>query len=398
LVAEGAFTERLLSRLGGNKGFVLDRLVHQEYTSLLLPRAVGYSAGLLDYFFRGTLNVVVSPDQSSPDLPAGLRVNISNNTTGDETGTGTVVGVVEVQEAGQKSWLVSAPLQVEITRQPQAIDLTFSPGQSPPPSPDASLFLTVVYRGPLRSLNGSGEDSDAVAIGRTSLQDLDINPKDSKVACADADPRLMLTATGGIPPYFWETTKGTITVEGVNNETGTFRPPPNTSNFNGIAYWQKASITVGRLWPEPQLTVDCNCIHSALAVPRKCDGLAFGTQPYGNWQSCSDDFTSQPATCNRSPCSIPNCSNFSSPGCGPIIAEGKMWGDPGGPYCGVPYGFTNPNLYLNENPTAGQLVDIRTQQQKDDGCKPCALEMQEEATIAVTDAAGTSVETTIAAE
>jgi len=31
---------------------VLDNNVYAEYASLLIPRAVGYSAGLLDYFFR----------------------------------------------------------------------------------------------------------------------------------------------------------------------------------------------------------------------------------------------------------------------------------------------------------------------------------------------------------
>ncbi len=40
----------------------LDDAVNQDYAKLLLPRAIGYSAGLLDYFFRGKLDVAVVPD------------------------------------------------------------------------------------------------------------------------------------------------------------------------------------------------------------------------------------------------------------------------------------------------------------------------------------------------
>jgi hypothetical protein len=36
----------------------LDNKVFQDYGALLFPRAVGYSAGLLDYFFRGTIDIV----------------------------------------------------------------------------------------------------------------------------------------------------------------------------------------------------------------------------------------------------------------------------------------------------------------------------------------------------
>ncbi len=36
---------------------VLDEKVYSDYASLLLPRAVGYSAGLLNYFFRGNMDI-----------------------------------------------------------------------------------------------------------------------------------------------------------------------------------------------------------------------------------------------------------------------------------------------------------------------------------------------------
>lgn len=43
-------------------GFKLDDCVHTDYATKLLPRAIGYSAGLLNYFFRGTLALDVRPN------------------------------------------------------------------------------------------------------------------------------------------------------------------------------------------------------------------------------------------------------------------------------------------------------------------------------------------------
>jgi hypothetical protein len=45
--------------------FTLDDKVYEDYVRLLLPRAVGYSIGLLDYFFRETLDFTI--DGSSPN-------------------------------------------------------------------------------------------------------------------------------------------------------------------------------------------------------------------------------------------------------------------------------------------------------------------------------------------
>ena len=39
-----------------------DEEAHKDYAKKLIPRAVGYSAGLLDYFFRGEIEISL-PDQ-----------------------------------------------------------------------------------------------------------------------------------------------------------------------------------------------------------------------------------------------------------------------------------------------------------------------------------------------
>ena len=53
---------REIDRITGDENtrsrtFILDDACHQDYAQKLLPRAVGYSAGLLDYFFRGDITL-----------------------------------------------------------------------------------------------------------------------------------------------------------------------------------------------------------------------------------------------------------------------------------------------------------------------------------------------------
>lgn len=58
----------------------LDDKCYQEYAYKLIPRAVGYSAGLLDYFFRGDIDMV-------PDDATGSGYVIVNNSNEDMNGT-----------------------------------------------------------------------------------------------------------------------------------------------------------------------------------------------------------------------------------------------------------------------------------------------------------------------
>ena len=60
----------------------LDDEVHKDYAQELLPRAIGYSAGLLNYFFRGELEVIQSTYSDS--------ITITNNSSEDMDGTFTL--------------------------------------------------------------------------------------------------------------------------------------------------------------------------------------------------------------------------------------------------------------------------------------------------------------------
>ena len=63
---------------------VLDENVYRDYASLLIPRAVGYSAGLLQYFFRGKLQVTSLPIFYKNGIYI-VRVKIKNITPTEET-------------------------------------------------------------------------------------------------------------------------------------------------------------------------------------------------------------------------------------------------------------------------------------------------------------------------
>jgi len=69
--------------------FYLDEACHLAYAEKLVPRAVGYSAALIDYFFRGTLDVRAMPYFYDSSLYA-LRLKIENTTpTGEALSNGT---------------------------------------------------------------------------------------------------------------------------------------------------------------------------------------------------------------------------------------------------------------------------------------------------------------------
>jgi hypothetical protein len=55
------------------RSFVRDETCHRDYASKLIPRAVGYSAGLLNYFFRGVLEIS-APDQYVYAVTDGSRI------------------------------------------------------------------------------------------------------------------------------------------------------------------------------------------------------------------------------------------------------------------------------------------------------------------------------------
>jgi hypothetical protein len=183
LVAEGSFTERLLALASNDKGFVLDRLVYDSYASRLLPRAVGYSAGLIDYFFRGRMeseNLSGSFAPSCPSCPrtqltaAGILRNLLAPGEGLQQvqGQQQLVAVFLTQENNQTVYHVSSPSTVNLTDEFLG-EITFDFSSNPiPVHPDVfyqnwpctvvggsvPCEIQFIYRGPL------GKEVDSVIV------------------------------------------------------------------------------------------------------------------------------------------------------------------------------------------------------------------------------------------
>ncbi len=131
----------------------LDKDVYQDYAERLIPRAVGYSAGLLDYFFRGEIDMV-------PDEENGNGYIIKNLSDEDLEGTFSLYyddeSEVRVQiESG------NFPLEISIPGNNKSGNINFTI----PDSPKEPGKYILVFKGKL------GNEEDAV-VGKI----IDINP------------------------------------------------------------------------------------------------------------------------------------------------------------------------------------------------------------------------------
>ena len=170
---------------------VLDDKVYEEYASKLLPRAVGYSGGVLKYFFRGNIEITL-PDSGvyaqtgNPDDGfTEVKLNARNITPNDEEmKDGTIELVVkykiaqenpfqskEVATSADFSYIVvpeangvrSIPRVPEDQPKPQ--ELVFDLSSTPIPLYAMDVYLQVVYHGKL------GSEDEAVAVGFNDISE-----------------------------------------------------------------------------------------------------------------------------------------------------------------------------------------------------------------------------------
>jgi hypothetical protein len=157
----------------------LDNNVHNTYAKEIIPRAVGYSAGLLDYFFRGTIEITLPSDgvYSLTDTPAEGFKQITllaknTTTTSEEMSDGSielVIGYKLAQADPFQSGLVPVDEDFTYIVVPEANDtrsipkngsteLTFNLTQGLPLNA-TNVYLQVIYKGWL------GNEDGAVAVG-----------------------------------------------------------------------------------------------------------------------------------------------------------------------------------------------------------------------------------------
>lgn len=160
----------------------LDKYVFQDYASILIPRAVGYSAALIDYFFRGTLEItqpysggyalVLNRDDEITRITLRAR---NTSPAGEEMTGGTVELIVkyriyegdpfqnEQAQSSENFYYSTFTLANGVTTIPstESTELVFdlAPGSVAVPLTATDVFLQLIYRGQL------GQEKDGVAVG-----------------------------------------------------------------------------------------------------------------------------------------------------------------------------------------------------------------------------------------
>jgi hypothetical protein len=160
----------------GAQQWELDDNVMADYGALLFPRAVGYSAGLIDYFFRGVIAGDAGdlgcffPNPPHHDLPQQLEIELGNFTPEEETGNGTLFLVVVSSVGSQKHFIISEPENLILMRGNQndgtyTQTATFRFNQGLPQNATSPRFY-LAYKGPL------GEESESVIVGEVGYTGL----------------------------------------------------------------------------------------------------------------------------------------------------------------------------------------------------------------------------------
>jgi hypothetical protein len=170
--------------------FVLDDKVYTDYAALLLPRAVGYSAGLLDYFFRGTLEITF-PDQFVYAIADGsgthqftkLKAKVKNTTSDEAIQSGILQAIARYKKRTDYqtdlstdpptpdsretdfSYSVSSSVSITSLSSTESTEFTFDFTSDLIPAGITDLYLNVIFKGTL-----GNETDNAIAIG---MKDLD---------------------------------------------------------------------------------------------------------------------------------------------------------------------------------------------------------------------------------
>lgn len=151
-----------------------DDNVLASYHNVLIPKAVKYSAGLLDYFFRGQLGVKITPNNSGSNPTYQLTIT---NTSGqdfkggtfhlfydDDSGTGTRTELLSsgVNGSFQITW--------DSTSGSLADKATITANLTPPSSVNVARY-TLVYRGTIGTTSGQPSDpvDQNIAIAATTF-------------------------------------------------------------------------------------------------------------------------------------------------------------------------------------------------------------------------------------
>ena len=170
---------------GKTKGYTLDNdKVHASYMEKLIPRAVGYAGALVDYFYRGAIELSL-PAQGvyATAAPGGafneIRVRAKNTTaTGEEMTIGSFQLVVKYNlsladpfqsilvDLGPETYIsVPEKNSVAAISKTSPTELVFDLSSAPLPTWAANVSIQVVFKGIL------GNELNAVAVGYSDISE-----------------------------------------------------------------------------------------------------------------------------------------------------------------------------------------------------------------------------------
>ena len=171
---------------GNTHGYtIVDDKIHADYLEKLLPRAVGYSGALIDYFYRGTIELSL-PSQGIYAIAAPnsagyteIRLNARNSTPNNEEMTdGTLQLVFKYKMAlsdplqggpysyGPEQYIVVAEKNnIRTLSRTATTELVFDLTSTPLPLWAVDLYLQVVYHGKL------GNETGAVVVGTKDISE-----------------------------------------------------------------------------------------------------------------------------------------------------------------------------------------------------------------------------------
>jgi hypothetical protein len=155
--------------------YCADELVWAATAKEMLPRAVGYARGVLDYFFRGKIDstpwpglYVLVPWSQKPTSIRVENVAVKVDGTNEQGGQGSMRLVLLYRyrhvgtPAGAPEVVISQPVAISASSSPQTVVFPFDALPFPLAEPEISGSNIYGYSGILVFKGGLGQESDAV--------------------------------------------------------------------------------------------------------------------------------------------------------------------------------------------------------------------------------------------
>jgi hypothetical protein len=226
------------NKLGPGSTTIADDKVLSDYHNLFIPKAVEYSAGLLDYFCRGDMMVNVSWDA---DVNSYIFTNINTSSQDFYDGSFYLYGE---DTSSNRTFLQSYPLS-GILPSGGSTNLIYHLAD-PGPAPSGTKFL-MIFKGTIGQTNGTALD-----------------PVDANIAIAVARPSIFQTTTNSYNPSLDSlglSAGDTITSNLMSCDFGFVPTPGNYEATINQAYMDDNGSVGGVVAPEAD---DCNWPHTPL--------------------------------------------------------------------------------------------------------------------------------------